>query len=60
MIDLWVHTKKRKKQRKLRGKTSELILIVYCDNDQVQTVEEVLWDNLALGVAKMDNTFTQY
>lgn len=51
--------KKKKKKRREKGKMSELIIIVHCLNDQVEMVEEILWDNLALGVAKMDNSFTQ-
>lgn len=51
--------KKKKKLRVKKGKMSELIIIVHCLNDQVEMVEEILWDNLALGVAKMDNSFKQ-
>ncbi|QBP40234.1 hypothetical protein [Paenisporosarcina antarctica] len=51
--------KKKKKNRLKKGKTSELIIIVHCLSDQVQMVEQIMWDNLALGVAKMDNSFTQ-
>jgi hypothetical protein len=58
-IDL-MYVKKRKEQRKIKGKTSELIIIIRCSNDQVQMVEKVLWDNLALGVAKMDESFVQF
>lgn len=54
IIDLLFQNKKRKTERKLRGKTSELILIVHCRIDQAELVEKVLWDNLALGVAKLD------
>jgi hypothetical protein len=43
----------KKKQRLLRGKHSEVILIVECDDNQVELVEGVLWDHLALGVAKI-------
>ncbi|WP_163528969.1 lipopolysaccharide assembly protein LapA domain-containing protein [Halobacillus ihumii] len=57
LISLWFNTKKRKKQRKLRGKTSELILIIYCDEEKIEMVEEILWDNLALGVATLDNDY---
>lgn len=58
MINL-LKIKKKKKNRLKKGKNSELIIIVHCLSDQVQMVEEILWDNLALGVAKMDNSFTQ-
>ena len=58
MIDLF-KVKLSKKQRKKRGKTSELIIIISCQNEQIQMVEKILWDNLALGVAKLDDSFTE-
>ncbi|WP_342742973.1 LapA family protein [Halobacillus hunanensis] len=57
LISLWFNTKKRKEQRKLRGKTSELILIVHCHEEKTELVEKILWDNLALGVAILDNHY---
>jgi len=56
LIDL-LKVKNKNTKREKKGKTSELIIIVHCLNDQVQMVEEVLWDNLAIGVAKLDNAF---
>jgi hypothetical protein len=43
----------KKNQRLLRGMHSEVILVVECDDNQVELVEGVLWDHLALGVAKI-------
>ncbi len=58
MIDL-LKVKLSKKQRKKKGKTSELIIIIFCQNEQIHMVEKILWDNLALGVAKLDDSFTE-
>ena len=43
----------RKNQRILRGKHSEVILIVNCHNVDAKVVEQTLWENLALGVSKV-------
>lgn len=43
---------KKKKRKVLKGKHSELILIVECEESQGDWVESILWDNYALGVAK--------
>ncbi|MFC7063122.1 hypothetical protein [Halobacillus seohaensis] len=54
LIDLWFNANKRKRDNKLKRKTSELILIVYCHNEQADLVEGILWENLALGVAQLE------
>lgn len=54
-IDYFYQNKKQKKQRKLRGKTSERVLIIHCRVEQAEMIERVLWDNLALGVRRLDN-----
>lgn len=43
---------KRKKLSTAKTKMGEVILIVQCTNEQSQFVEQTLWGNLALGVAK--------
>lgn len=35
------------------NKAAEVILIIHCEENQAQMVEEVLWDNLSLGVGKL-------
>ncbi|WP_167751387.1 hypothetical protein [Lentibacillus salicampi] len=40
--------------KKTKGKISELILIIQCESDQVEMIENILWDNLAFGVAALD------
>ncbi|WP_134684844.1 hypothetical protein [Brevibacillus migulae] len=47
----------RMKNRKLRreknlGPKGEVILIVTCEDGQAKIVEDILWDHLALGLAK--------
>ena len=59
LIDLMINKSTRKQQRKMRGKVSELILMIDCNTRDVPMVEKILWENFALGVAKMDDTFTQ-
>jgi hypothetical protein len=44
--------KKRKKNRNSRI-TSEVVVIIRCDESQWQTVENILWNNNALGVSKL-------
>ncbi|PFA69250.1 hypothetical protein CN378_04300 [Bacillus sp. AFS015802] len=38
---------------RLKGKQSEVILIVECDETKSQIVEKILWEHLALGLAKV-------
>ncbi|WP_174612830.1 hypothetical protein [Virgibacillus ihumii] len=40
----------KKRKRLLKGKNSEMILIIDCGEEQGQLVEEILWEHLALGV----------
>ncbi|KHF38523.1 hypothetical protein [Halalkalibacter okhensis] len=42
-----------KRKRQMRGKKSEVILVVNCSKDQIEEVEKILWENLALGVATL-------
>ncbi|MRH43881.1 hypothetical protein GH741_14655 [Aquibacillus halophilus] len=43
----------KKKKRYLKDKHSEVILIIDCEETLVPTVENILWSNFALGVAKV-------
>ncbi|MBW7453662.1 hypothetical protein ACFOLF_37200 [Paenibacillus sepulcri] len=43
---------KRKKIRTAKTKHGEVIIIVQCTNEQSRFVEQILWSNMALGVAK--------
>ncbi|MCA0756481.1 hypothetical protein KP806_15610 [Paenibacillus sp. N4] len=52
VYDLIKNLIKRKKIRASKSKLGEVILIVQCTNEQAEFVEQTLWGNLALGVAK--------
>ncbi|MCM3255911.1 MULTISPECIES: hypothetical protein [Priestia] len=52
-IKLFMFKVIRKNQRLLRGKHSEVILIVDCHTVDAKVVEQTLWKNLALGVSKV-------
>lgn len=41
----------KKNKRVLRGKHSEVILIIDCEEKQVELFENILWNHFALGVA---------
>ncbi|RKL66896.1 hypothetical protein CR203_13790 [Salipaludibacillus neizhouensis] len=43
----------KKRKRVLRGKQSEVILIIECEDREGDLVENILWEHLALGVAKV-------
>ncbi|RIX50826.1 hypothetical protein D3P08_19205 [Paenibacillus nanensis] len=43
----------KKNKRVLKGKHSEVILIVDCEGAQAELVEDILWSHYALGVAKI-------
>lgn len=51
LFDFFVQKRVKKKQRVLRGKASEVIVIVQCEENQKEQVEHILWNHLALGVA---------
>ncbi|WP_318246346.1 hypothetical protein [Bacillus sp. PS06] len=56
VIDLFIKKVVKRKQRLLRGKNSEVILIVECEQRQKKHVESILWNQLALGVAELNQT----
>lgn len=43
-----------RRKREVKGKKSEVVLVVECPSELVEKVEEVLWEHLALGVAKVE------
>jgi hypothetical protein len=53
ILDLIILKIKNKKIRVLNGKISEVILIIECEEEKGKEVEKMLWDHLALGVAKV-------
>ena len=46
--------KATRKQVKAGENNTEVILTVYCEPNQYEMVEKVLWDNMAFGVGKLD------
>ncbi|MDC3413583.1 hypothetical protein NC797_09070 [Aquibacillus sp. 3ASR75-11] len=53
IIDLIRYKIRKSPTKLLKGKNSEVILIIECQSDQGKLVEDILWTNLALGVAKV-------
>jgi hypothetical protein len=53
IIDLVVYKVIKKRQRHLQEKKSDVILIVECEDTQVDFVENTLWNHLALGTARI-------
>ena len=52
-IRLFIELVVKKNKRVFKGKISEIILIVECEESQAGLIEEILWSHLALGVAKV-------
>ncbi|WP_421385235.1 hypothetical protein ACOJQI_10875 [Bacillus salacetis] len=52
-IRLYTEKVIKKKKRLLKGKHSELILIVECEESEGEMVENILFNHYALGVAKV-------
>lgn len=53
LINLFLNALIKKRRRLLRGKNPQVILIVDCDEQQADAVENILWHCLALGVARV-------
>ncbi len=54
LVDVIWKTLQSKGKVKLKGKKSEVILIIDCKESEGKEVEKLLWENLALGVAKVN------
>lgn len=53
VIRLFIELILKKRKRVRKGKHSEIILIIDCDEAKAELVESILWDHFALGVAKI-------
>ncbi|MFN7252458.1 MAG: hypothetical protein ACK4M9_17010 [Anaerobacillus sp.] len=53
LIDYIIIKVIHKRKRVIKGKKSEVVLVIECSNELVEKVESLLWENLALGVAKV-------
>lgn len=47
LIKLWIVKKQKRGNAKIG---SEIILMVRCDDSQLESVEDILWEHLALGI----------
>lgn len=54
LIDVFIFKVIHKRERTLRGKKSEVVLVVECKKEFGDKVEQLLWENLALGVSKVE------
>jgi hypothetical protein len=45
----------KKNQRGNKKITSEIVLMIRCDDNQWETVEKILWENQALGMTRIRN-----
>jgi hypothetical protein len=52
-IKIFIYKVIKKKKRLIRGKKGEVILIIDCDEKNVEIVENTLWEYLALGVSRV-------
>lgn len=52
-IRLFMELVVKKKKKVIKGKHSEIILIVDCEERQAELIENILWSHFALGVAKV-------
>jgi len=53
-IDIVINKVLKKQQRLLRGKHSEVIIIVECAEQEGDQVEKILWQHFTLGVARIN------
>ncbi|WP_342539846.1 hypothetical protein MHI39_17380 [Heyndrickxia sp. FSL K6-6286] len=56
IIRLFIECVIKKRKRILKGKHSEVILIINCEENQAEFIENILWGHFALGVAKIMHT----
>lgn len=54
IIDYIIFKVVHKRERAVKGKHSEVVLVVECSKELVEKVEEILWEHLAIGVAKLE------
>jgi hypothetical protein len=55
MIEYIFYIVTHKRKRMLKGKHLEVALVINCPNELVEKVEQLLWEHLALGVAKLES-----
>ncbi|WP_199615421.1 hypothetical protein [Paenibacillus alkalitolerans] len=50
LLKLWIIKKKDKGTKHI---TSEVVLIIRCEDHQWETIEKILWENTALGISRV-------
>lgn len=55
LIDFIIYKVIHRRKRVLKGKHSEVVLVINCPNELAEKVEQLLWEHLALGVAKLED-----
>lgn len=55
LIDFIIYKVIHRRKRVLKGKHSEVVLVINCPKELSEKVEQLLWDHLALGVAKLED-----
>ncbi|WP_404456721.1 hypothetical protein LG329_15765 [Virgibacillus necropolis] len=55
-IRLFIELVVKKRKRYLKGKQSEVILIINCEQAKGALVEDILWEHFAIGVAKINKS----
>ncbi|MBT2686659.1 hypothetical protein J7I93_00515 [Bacillus sp. ISL-47] len=53
IIDYIIFKVVHKRTGVVKGKSSEVVLVIECPNELAEKVEEILWQHLALGVARV-------
>ncbi len=53
VIRLFIELILKKRKRVRKGRHSQIILIIDCEEAKAELVESILWDHSALGVAKI-------
>lgn len=47
---------RRRSKNKVKNRSTEVFLMIECEKNQVEMVEKILWDNLAIGIAKVEKS----
>jgi hypothetical protein len=50
-----LYSKTQNKREIKKGKSTEVVIVIQCNKDQVEIMERILWDHFALGVARVDS-----
>ena len=58
-IDIIPKMKNGRNKNKVKDNTCEIFVMIECEKSQMETVEKILWDNLALGIAKVGDSVIQ-